>query len=564
MPTSPSIGEYLLDQLYARGVRHLFGIPGDYVLGFYDLVERSGIRHIGTCREDSAGFAADAYARVKGLGAVCVTYCVGGLNLTNPIAGAYAEKSPVVVISGAPGLGDRARNPLLHHRVRDFSTQRDIFAHLTVAHTSLEDPLSAYHEIDRVLDAVERYKRPGYIEIPTDRVDGAAPHKRVPVNIAELTDMCALEECIEEASTMINTAKQPVVLAGVEIHRFGLQDVLMHFAEKSNLPVASTILGKSVVNESHPLHIGIYEGAMGRPEVQQYVERSDCVIMLGAFLTDINLGVYTARLDPGRTIYATSERVSIRHHSFHDVPFRSFMAALDRAPIKRRGKPLLPNRSDRAETEPDPHAPITVRGLFRVVDRLLTDDTVVVSDVGDCLFGALDLTVHRRTEFLCPAYYTSMGFAVPGSIGAQLADPRLRPLVLVGDGAFQMTGLELSTAARLGLNPVVLVLNNRGYATERQILDGPFNDIREWAYSRVPDLLNAGKGFVVRTAAQLEEALKTSFADEDSFSIIDIQLDPYDRSPAMARLAAQLSERNVKKSSAPQPRIRRAKPSFRG
>ena len=559
MTTHPTIGEYLLDQLYERGVRHLFGIPGDYVLGLYDLVEKSRIRHVGTCREDSAGFAADAYARVNGIGAVCVTYCVGGFNLTNPIAGAYAEKSPVVVISGAPGLGARARNPLLHHRVRDFSTQRDIFGHLTVADTALEDPLTAYHEIDRVLDAVERYKRPGYIEIPADRVYHAGPHKRVPVDIAELTDICALEECIEEASAMINAAKQPVILAGVEIHRFGLQDVLMHFAEKNHLPIASTILGKSVVSESHPLHIGIYEGAMGRPEVQRYVETSDCVVILGAFMTDINLGVYTAGLDPRRTLYATSELLSIGHHSFHDVPFRSFMAALDRAPIERRSPPDLPDPRARTDPEPDPHAPISVRGLFRVVDRLLTEDTVVVSDVGDCLFGALDLTVHRRTEFLCPAYYTSMGFAVPGSIGAQLANPGLRPLVLVGDGAFQMSGLELSTTARLGLNPVVLVLNNRGYATERQILDGPFNDIREWAYSRVPDLLGAGRGFVAGTAAQLEEALHDAFANKDSFSVIDIRLDPHDKSPAMARLAERLSESNVRRSPARKPRIHRAK-----
>ncbi len=157
---TPSIGEYLLRQLYERGVRHLFGVPGDYVLRFYGLIEESPIQHVGTCREDSAGFAADAYARVNGLGACCVTYCVGGFNLTNPIAGAYAEKSPVVVISGAPGLKEREGNPLLHHRVRGFSTQRDVFSHITCAHASLDDPLTAYHEIDRVLDTVERYKRP--------------------------------------------------------------------------------------------------------------------------------------------------------------------------------------------------------------------------------------------------------------------------------------------------------------------------------------------------------------------------------------------------------------------
>jgi indolepyruvate decarboxylase len=501
---------------------------------------------VGTCREDGAGFAADAYARVKGLGAVCVTYCVGGLNLTNPIAGAYAEKSPVIVISGAPGLKERERNPLLHHRVRDFSTQQEIFSHITVAHTALEDPLTAYREIDRVFAAVERYKRPGYIEIPWDMVDHAGPHRSVSVDIAELTDMCALEECMEEATSMLNEAEQPVILAGIEVHRFGLQDTLVRFAEEKNIPVAATILGKSVMQESHPLYLGIYEGAMGQPEVQDYVESSDCVLILGAFMTDINLGVYTASLDQGRTIYATSDRLSIKHHSFHDIPFRSFMAALERAPIQVRPRPLLPVRSRQSGEEPEPDEAITIKGMFQVVDRLLTDDTIVVSDVGDCLFGSLDLTIHRRTEYVCPAYYTSMGFAVPGSIGVQLAAPNRRPIVLVGDGAFQMTGLELSTIARNHLNPVVLVLNNRGYGTERQILDGPFNDLHEWDYSSVPGLLGAGRGFVVKTAGDLYEALDTALAHTDCFSIVDVHLDPYDRSPAMDRLAKRLSARTVR------------------
>ncbi len=558
MSDHPSVGEYLLDQLYQKGVRHIFGIPGDYVLGFYSLMEQARIRHVGTCREDSAGFAADAYARVNGLGVVCVTYCVGGLSLANPIAGAFAEKSPVLVISGAPGVGERERNPLLHHRVRDFSTQREIFSYLTTAHTALEDPLTAYREIDRVLDAVERYKRPGYIEIPWDMVDRVTPHKRVPVNLAELTDMCALEEAIEEASAMINEAEQPVILAGVEVHRFGLQEGLMEIAEKNRIPVAATILGKSVVGESHPLYIGIYQGDMGQPEVQQYVETSDCVLMLGTFLTDINLGGYTAHLDPSRTISATSEGVSIRHHSFDDIPFRSFMAALERAPLSRRDKPRLPDRRASEHAGPVPHEPITVQSLYQVVDRLLAEDTLVVSDVGDCLFGALNLTTYRETEFLCPAYYTSMGFAVPGALGAQLANPRLRPLVLVGDGAFQMTGLELSTAARFGLNPVVIVLNNRGYGTERQILDGPFNDIQEWAYSRVPELLGAGQGFEVDTAAQLQEALQTALERTDTFSVIDVRLDPYDKSPAMARLTERLSRKSPQSSPARPSRAEKA------
>jgi indolepyruvate decarboxylase len=167
----------------------------------------------------------------------------------------------------------------------------------------------------------------------------------------------------------------------------------------------------------------------------------------------------------------------------------------------------------------------------------------VAADAGDAHFAATDLFIRHRTEFLGPAYYASMGFAVPAGIGAQLANPRLRPLVLVGDGAFQMTGMELSTAVRYGLNPIVIVLNNFGYGTERQMLDGPYNDVLQWQYSRLPEVFGAGRGFVVRTEAQLEDALTESRRWTKSFCLLDVQLDPGDRSPALERLARRLAMR---------------------
>ena len=546
-----SIGEYLLKQLYRRGVRHIFGVPGDYVLGFYDLIEKSRIKHVGTTREDSAGFAADAYARVRGLGATCVTYCVGGLNLTNPVAGAYAEKSPVIVISGAPGLEERQRDPLLHHKVRDFSTQREIFEHITIASTSLEDPLTAYREIDRVLHTVERYKRPGYIELPRDMVDFVRPHRSRTPTLAELTDEAALDECIKETVTMLNESKRPVILAGVEIHRFGLQDWLIELVERTRIPVATTLLGKSVISEEHPLYLGVYEGGMGRPAVRRTVESADCVMMLGCFMTDINLGVYTADLDPSHTVDATSERVSIRRHRYGDVPFRSFFKALLGARLRRRRRPAMPQGDSPWGANVPDDAPVTVRSLFRVLNGRLTENMVVVADIGDCLFGAADLTIRRRTEFLGPAYYTSMGFGVPASIGAQLANPSLRPIVLVGDGAFHMTGMELSTSARFGLNPIVIVLNNHGYATERGIKDGPFNDIAEWAFSKIPGVLGSGIGLVVRTTADLHVALDAALANTGSFSIIDVDLDKHDTSPALERLAERLRKQVKGKTQSP-------------
>jgi len=539
-----SIGQYLLDQLYRHGLRHMFGVPGDYILGFYELLERSRIRHVGTTREDSAGFAADAYARLRGLGAACITYCVGGLSIANPVAGAYAEKSPVIVISGAPPLKQRQRHPLVHHRVRDFSTQREVFSRITVASTALEDPHAAYDEIDRVIHAVERYKRPGYIELPLDMVGVTGRHEHRDESLAELTDAEALHECIAEATSMLNRARRPAILAGVEVQRFGLQDALLELVDKTRVPVAATVLGKSVIGEAHPLYLGVYEGAMGPAAVRRRIESADCLLMLGCFMTDINLGVYTAELDPDRTIYATSEKTTIRRHAFENVPLRSFFRALLKAPLKRRPRPAVRRPRLRALGRRRDGDRITMKTLFAVLDSVITENMVVVSDVGSCTFSAIDLQIRRRTEFLCPAYYTSMGFGVPAALGAQMACPSLRPLVLVGDGAFQMTGLELSTIVRLGLNPVVVVLNNHGYSTERAILDGPFNDILNWAYCRVPELLNGGNGLAVRTIGEARKSLQAAISDRKNFSIIEVDLDPYDTSPALQRLGQRLGKRS--------------------
>jgi indolepyruvate decarboxylase len=343
---------------------------------------------------------------------------------------------------------------------------------------------------------------------------------------------------------LINNCKRPVILAGVEVHRFGLREDVLALAEKHQIPMSATLLGKSVVSEKHPLYLGVYEGAMGRETVRKFVEESDCVILLGTFMTDINLGLYTADLDPGRCIYATSEKLRIRHHHFHDVLLPDFIRGLVKAdlhPPKRRLPPSIEPTEKPFKLKAD--AKVTVQRLFERINRTLDEGMVVVADVGDALFAASDLSIYQHTEFLSPAYYTSMGFAIPAAVGVQVANKDLRPLVLVGDGAFQMTCLELSTAVHHGFNPIVIVLNNKGYTTERFLQDGPFNDIPNWQYHRLPDLLGGGWGFEVHTEGELDQALEAALANRDAFSLLNVHLDPLDISPALRRLAKRLSKR---------------------
>lgn len=208
METKNTLSSYLIEQLYNYGVRHVFGTHGDYVLVFFNELSRSSLKVINTCDEQGAGYAADAYARVNGLGVVCITYCVGGLKVINTTAQAYAEKSPVVVISGAPGIKERNKNPLLHHKVRDFDTQKKIFEEITVASTVLTDPKTAPHEIDRVLIAAQRYKSPVYIEFPRDMLSTPVVDHPGYCEIQEKSDTVALQEALTETVTMINAAKK--------------------------------------------------------------------------------------------------------------------------------------------------------------------------------------------------------------------------------------------------------------------------------------------------------------------------------------------------------------------
>jgi len=536
-----TIGRYLIQRLQDYGLQDAFGIPGDFVLQFYGMLQESPIRLIGCTREDCAGYAADAYARIHGLGAVCVTYCVGGLSLCNSIAGAFAEKSPVIVISGAPGIRERLNNPLLHHKVRDFNTQREIFEKITVASASLDDPLTAFREIDRCLEAALRFKRPVYLEIPRDRVQAQALVPHQPLSVGPQSNAEALQAALVAARERICAAKSPVIIAGVEIHRFGLQNQVIQFAEKNQIPIGATLLGKSVVSERHPLYVGVYEGAMGRKSVTEFVESSDCVILLGTFMTDINLGIYTAKLDPGRCIYITSEQLRIGHHHFHDVLLQDFIAGLGTEKM-RQSKTSFPARVPRPRGTHRSQDQVNIVSLFDFIDESLDDEMVVIADVGDSLFAASDLTIHKHTEFISPAYYASMGFAVPAALGVQVANRQLRPLVLVGDGAFQMTCMELSSIVRNNFNPIIIVLNNKGYTTERFLHDGPFNDILNWNYHRIPDLLGSGWGFEVRTYGELQQSMQAALAHQDAFSILNVHLEPHDVSPALERLAENMSK----------------------
>ena len=547
--SSWTVGRYLVERLRQVGVRHVFGVPGDYVLALLDEFVASEIELVGTCNELNAGYAADAYARVNGIGAVCVTYAVGGFSVLNAVAGAYAEQVPVVVVAGGPNRSDRDERKLLHHTLGHHGIQVEVFGHVTEVSVLLTDADEAPDQIDRAIAACVAHRRPVFVEVPADLVQQPCRAPR-PRGFDERppSDPNALGEAVEEAVRMLGSAERPVILGGVELHRFGVQEEFTRLVERAGYPVATVLMGKSVIAETHPQFVGLYRGALSEDYVRRTVEDADCVLSLGAWMTDINLGIYTADIDPGSLIHSGARRVQIRHHYFEPVFLGDFLdgvyRTLPEAPEAR--EPIRP--ASRALVEPyapEPEARVNVRRFFERMNHFLRDGDVVLADAGDSFLCAGDLVVHHSVGFICQAFYCSLGFSLPGALGVGLADRSRRAVVFAGDGAVQMTAQELSTLVRQRLNSIVFVMNNRGYTIERAIHDGPYNDIQNWRYHALPEVFGGGWSCEVSRESELEAALERARAEPDRLALIEVHIDPKDFSSALERLGHALGQRQT-------------------
>jgi indolepyruvate decarboxylase len=513
----------------------------------FKLFEQSPIELVGSTSELCAGYAADAYARVNGLAVALVTYGAGGFSMTNATACAYAEKSPVVLVSGAPGLRERKRalkrGELLHHTAAGLETQKEVFGRLTCAHAVLDNPMTAIPEIDRVLAACLRHQRPVYLEIPRDRAELLPSHDQVPPSEKMQSDPQILADAISRAVDMLRSSRNRVLVAGVDIARLRLQRELVGLSETLRIPMAAMALAKGVIPEQHPLYAGIYSAPFGLPEITKFVESSDCVLMLGTMLTDFDTGIFSHKLDDERIILATSHYVRIRDRDYGPIQLRDFLQSLASAqlePIDRLPPPLDPVYP--VWRGPEPGRAVTVQRLLQRINACLDGHTIVLAEPGQSLLAALDLTLPLGAEFLAPAHYLTLGWAVPAAIGAQVGRPGRRPLVLVGDGAFQATGAELGSARRHGLSPIVVIMNNHGYLSERFFVEGKFNDIPDWNYHRMPEYLGAGRGFEVRTELELEAALTAALDDRSTLSVLNVHVERDDWSPGGRRLSKVVAE----------------------
>ncbi|MCS6844113.1 MAG: indolepyruvate/phenylpyruvate decarboxylase [Caldilineales bacterium] len=531
-----NVAEALLHALRDHGAAEIFGIPGDFALPFFKVVEESGILPLYTLsHEPGVGFAADAAARWRSAPSVAaVTYGAGALNMVNAVACAYAERVPLVVVSGAPGAAEAGRRLLLHHQVKSLDSQMRIYSEVTCDQARLDDPATAPAEIARVLHSCVSRSLPVYLEIPRSVVfepcPAVAPRPPDPV------DPEAVAACAEEVLARLSAARWPVLMVGAEVRRFGLEEKVDRLAQHLGIPVVTSFMGRGLLAHSTAPVLGTYLGVAGDPEITDLVERSDGLLLLGVILSDTNFGISSRRLDLRRAIHAEHGAVTLGFHVYPHIPLRALVDALLARTAPRATAPAPPREYPRYLPRDDqPIQPLdvarAVNDFFDAHGRL-----PLASDMGDCLFTALDMD---NTELVAPGYYATMGYGVPAGLGLQAASGR-RPMVLVGDGAFQMTGWELGNCRRYGWDPIVLLFNNRSWEMLRAFQpESAFNDLEDWHFARLAQDLG-GVGVRVSTRAELAQSLEMAAETTGRFVLIEVMLARGAMSPTLARYVAGL------------------------
>ncbi len=530
-----NVTESLLHALKAHGAHRIFGIPGDFALPYFRIIEESAILPLHTLsHEPAVGFAADAAARVQGgLGVAAVTWGAGALNMVNAVAAAYAEKSPVVVVSGGPGKGEARSGLLLHHQAKSLDSQYLIYAEITCDRLRLDDAATAPAAIARVLAAALRHSQPVYIELPRDmvRVPCAAVVPEAPMAV----DEDALAACVDELLVRLANAKAPILMAGIEVRRFGLEAKVAELSRRLGLPVVTSFMGRGLLADAEAPLIGTYMGVAGEPELSRRVETSDGLLLLGEIVCDTNFAVSERKIDLRRTIRALDGQVTMGYHVYPDIPLGALVdRLLAQVPATSRRFDVVRATFPRGLVADD--APIAPNDIATAINDLMAlhGKMPIACDIGDCLFTAMDI---EHTALVAPGYYATMGFGVPAGLGVQAATGQ-RPLVLVGDGAFQMTGWELGNCARYGWDPIVVVFNNASWEMLRTFQpESRFNDLGEWRFADAAAALG-GDGVRVRTRRELAAALTAAHARRGRFQLIEAMIPPGVLSQTLSRFVA--------------------------
>jgi indolepyruvate decarboxylase len=530
------IGDFLLRRLEETGVRHLFGVPGDYILPLLQQLEDTGVlKWIGTCNELNASYAADGYARLNGLGALLVTNGVGPLSAINGVAGAYSEHVPVICISGSIPLRSIDRGLGMHHTMADGTWDHFLraYAPVTAAQARLT-PRNAATEIDRLILAAWREKLPVYMELPSDIAYLDIEVPTGPLVLAEPTsDPERLRSCVIAVAGRLSAARSPAILVDADADRFGVASELMELAEKMQAPVAAINAAKAVIDETFPHYLGIYAGKASEPQVRETIETSDCLLSVGYRPIEVTTGDFTASL-PTDTIHARGYSVDVGDDNYQAVTLKEVLRGVIDAVPHVVNRPPRRAAAAVADTQADGSAKLTQAAYWQAIQGYLQPGDVLYVDNGTS-FVVLGLKLPPNCTFVGSINWGSIGYSVGALLGALTAAPERRHILFIGDGSFQVSAQELSTILRHDHKPVIFLINNGGYTIERGYLGKaePYNDVANWSYADLPKVFRpdtSARSFVVRTVSDLQNALGTP---NDTMIFVESIMDPYDAPAAV-------------------------------
>ena len=548
MQTPYSVADYLLDRLAGCGVGHLFGVPGDYNLQFLDhVIEHPNVRCVGCANELNAAYAADGYARVSGVGALLTTFGVGELSAINGIAGSYAEYVPVLHIVGAPCRGAQRRGELMHHTLGDGDFQH--FYRMQQAVTTASavlDEQNACYEIDRVLRAMLIERRPGYLMLPAD----VAKQPATPPNDILIVPLSEPESSVAEAfryhaRERLLDSPRVALLADFLALRFGLQPVLQRWMAETPMAHATLLMGKGLFDERHPAFVGTYSAGASSDYVRLAIEDADTIFCVGTQFVDTLTAGFTQQLPQERTIDVQPHASRIGT-SWFNIPMEQAVTTLRELCLEMSFS-LPPERPPVARIQVE-KGPLTQENFWHTVQQYLAPNDIILVDQGTAAFGAAALSLPCGAEVLVQPLWGSIGYALPAAFGAQTACPDRRVILIIGDGAAQLTIQELGSMLRDGQSPVILLLNNDGYTVERAIhgANQRYNDIAAWSWTLVPQAFSRecqAECWRVTQAVQLEEVL-ARLSHPQRLSLIEVVLPKADLPELLRTVTRALESRN--------------------
>ncbi|WP_346923982.1 alpha-keto acid decarboxylase family protein [Rothia sp. (in: high G+C Gram-positive bacteria)] len=547
-----TVSDYLLDRLNELGLRNLFGVPGDFNLQFLDhVIEHEGIAWVGNANELNAGYAADGYARVNGIGALVTTYGVGELSAINATAGSYAEQVPVLHIVGAPSKDAQAAHLTMHHTLGDGDFTHFIRMASEVSCTVADlEHATAVSEIDRVLREMMIHKRPGYILLATDVARVEVDPPAAPLNVpAKLSSPGARESFRKDLTTLL-AGKKTTVLADLLVHRMGAQSNLTEMLDATGLPYATLMWGKTLVDESKPEFAGIYAGVVSSARTKDAVEQAEALICAGVTFTDTTTAGFSQNL-PENTVFLGAQTAKIGRKTYAPLTLDTALDLVREVTLEVGAAPkkLLPWDEETHE-DIDMDAPLTQDVLWSLLSRELSPGNIVVADQGTSFFGMASRRFPENSMFIGQPLWGSIGYTLPAMLGASIADRGARGVLLIGDGSAQLTFQEIGTMLEQKTNPVVVLINNDGYTVERAIHGPtqPYNDIRRYNWQLIPAALGATEDDVlmlrVTTAAELLEATALTQATRDKLVFLEVMMDKDDVPALLADVAAALTRAN--------------------